>query len=246
MKFKNLILSLIVIVSLSSCVFVEEINVGKEGKGNYSFKVDMGEMLKAMEGMNKKDSLSKPEVLDSIIYFKDILLEQKDSIAKLPKEDQIALKTLGKFKLHMQVDETIGKMIMDFNTDFDNISELKDMQTKIAKAQALQEKKKGKNKEFPSNADITYTYKNKVFKRSVAPKNFTPEQQKQYDESLKQASMFLGGSLYKVIYHFDRDIKDVSFEGAKISDDRKTVIIEVPMDSLTKNPKLLDLEIKLD
>lgn len=244
MKIKSLILSLVLIVTLSSCVFVEEIHVDDNGKGNYSFKMDMGEMMSALGGMKSKDSISEPEVTDTIIYFKDILLEKKDSIAKLSKKEQEAFKSLSKFKMHMQIDEAANKMIMDINTDFNSLSDLRDVQKNIARAQALQDKK-GDKGEIPSNANITYTLKNKTFKRSVALKKFTEEEQTDYDEAMKKASMFLEGSLYKIIYHFESDVKKVSFEGAQISEDKKTVTIEVSMDSLTKNPKILDFEIKL-
>ncbi|PHR68696.1 MAG: hypothetical protein COA67_12570 [Lutibacter sp.] len=244
MKIKNLILSLALIVTLSSCVFVEEIHIDDNGKGNYSFKMDMGEMMSSLSGISPKDSLSTPEITDTIIYFKDILLEKKDSISKLSKEEQEAFESLSNFKMHMQVDETEGKMIMDINTDFNNISDLRDVQKRISKAQSIQSKD-GDKGEMPSNADITYTLKNKTFKRSVALKKFTKEDQEEYDIAMEKASMFLEGSLYKVIYHFESDVKKVSFEGAQISEDKKTVTIEVSMDSLTKNPKMLDFEIKL-
>ncbi|MCF6279589.1 MAG: hypothetical protein L3J14_04495 [Flavobacteriaceae bacterium] len=245
MNIKNLVLSLILIVTLSSCVFVEEIYVDDNGKGNYSFKIDMGEMMSAMGGIKPKDSLSKPEVTDTIIYFKDILLEKKDSISKLSKEEQKAFESLGEFKMHMQVDEAEGKMIIDINTDFNNLFDLRDVQKNIEKVQALQDKK-GDKGQIPSNADITYSFKNKTFKRSVALKKFTEDEQADYDEAMGKASMFLEGSLYKIIYHFESDIKEVSYKGAQISDDKKTVTIEVLMDSLTKNPKMLDFEIKLE
>ena len=244
MKIKNLILSLVVIVTLSSCVFVEEIHVDDNGKGNYSFKMDMGEMMSSLSEMSPKDSLSQPEVTDTIVYFKDILLEKKDSISKLSKEEQEAFESLGKFKMHMQIDEAEGKMIMDISTDFNSLSDLRNVQKNIAKAQVLQDKK-GDKGEMPSNADITYTLKNKTFRRSVALKKFTEDEQANYDQAMEKASMFLEGSLYKVIYHFESDVKKVSFEGAQISDDKKTVTIEVLMDSLTKNPQMLDFEIKL-
>ena len=244
MKLKNYLFLIGLLISLVSCVFTEEINITNDGGGSYSFKMDMGQMMKEMSGMSPKDSLKKPKVLDSIIHFKDILEKNKDSIAKLPKSEQLALEAIKDINLHMQVDEEKGKMLMDFNLAFDNVSELKNMQEKIAKAQLLSDKK-GKDKGMPSKADVNYIFNGKTFQRKVVLKELSEEKMKELEESLKQAGAFLEGSTYRVVYHFEKNIKSVSFKGAQISDDKKTMTIEIPMDSLAKNPMLLNFEVKL-
>ncbi len=238
MKIKNLFLFISATFLLTSCMFTEEIYINNNGSGTYSFKVDMGEMMKSMGGMSPKDSLKESKVLDTIIFFKDILEEKKDSIAKLSKEDREIMEAIKDMKLHMQVDEEKGKMLLDFNSDFNDISELKNMEQKIAKAQSLKEKK---DKSAPTQADVSYLFNGKTFRRKVTPKDLSEEEL----TKIKEASSFLEGGLYKIIYHFEKKIQGVSFKGAQISDDKKTVTIEVPMDSIIKNPKLLDFEVKL-
>jgi len=238
MKFKNLFLFISITFLLTSCMFTEEIYINNNGSGTYSFKVDMSEMIKSMGDMSPKDSLKESKVLDTIIFFKDILEEKKDSIAKLSKEDKEIIETLKDMKLHMQVDEEKGKMLLDFNLDFSDISELKNMEQKIVKAQSLKEKK---DKSAPTQADVSYLFNGKIFRRKVIPKDLSEEEL----TKIREASSFLEGGLYKIIYHFEKKIKSVSFKGAQISDDKKTVTIEVPMDSIIKNPKLLDFEVKL-
>ncbi len=244
MKLKTLLLFISTTLLLTSCMFTEEIHVKNDGSGNYSFKVDMSEMIKSMGEMSPKDSLKESKVLDTIVLFKDLLEENKDSIANLDKEDKEILEALEDLKLHMQVDEEKGKMLLDFKLDFEDISELKNMEQKIAKAQALSEKKK-EDKGMPSKADVTYTFDGKTFTREVTLKDLSEEKLKEVDESIKQSSSFLEGSVYRLVYHFEKEIKNVSFKGAIISDDKKTMTIEMPMDSIINNPKLLDFEVKL-
>lgn len=244
MKFKSFLLFIILIISLTSCMFTEEISINNNGSGTYSFKMDMGKMMESLSGMSPSDSLKSPEVLDTIVLFRDLLEENKDSIANLNKEDKEIIEALKDLKLHMQVDEEKGKMLMDFKLDFKDISELKNMEQKIAKAQALNEQKKD-DKSMPSKADVTYKFDGKTFIREVTLKDLSEDKLKEVDESIKQSSTFLEGSVYRLVYHFEKEIKNVSFKGATISDDKKTMTIEMPMDSIIKNPKLLNFKVKL-
>ena len=244
MKFKTLLLFIGFLTSLTSCMFTEELSIHDNGSGTYAFKMDMSQMMESMKDMSNRDSLKDPEVLDTIVLFKNILEEKKDSISQLTKDEQILLEGLEDLKLHMQVDEKNGKMLMDFVLDFKGISELKDMQNKIAKAQALSDGKEQDNS-LKSKADVEYTFDGKTFRRSVIMKDLSEEKLLEVEQSIKQSSSFLEGSMYRVIYHFESEIDNVSFNGAFISDDQKTLTIEVPLDSVMKNPKWLDFEVKL-
>jgi len=221
-------------------MFTEEIYIKKNGSGNYAFKIDMSEMLNSMGGETTKDSLQKPKVLDTIIFFKDIILKSKDSIAKLSKEDQQLINELEDLKLHMLVNEEKKQMLLDFNLDFKSLAELKNIQEKINKAQALNDKKSNPEKDMTFNADVTYTLDKNVFSRNVQLKNLSTEELKKHTKS----TSMLDGT-YRLIYHFEKDIKNVSYKYAQISADKKTLTIEVPMDSLVKNPKLLEFKVKL-
>ncbi len=244
MKFKTLLLFIGFLTSLTSCMFTEELSIHDNGSGTYAFKMDMSQMMESMKDMSNRDSLKDPEVLDTIVLFKNILEEKKDSISQLTKDEQILLEGLEDLKLHMQIDEKNGKMLMDFVLDFKDISELKDMQNKIAKAQALSDGKEQDNS-LKSKADVEYTFDGKTFRRSVIMKDLSEEKLLEVEQSIKQSSSFLEGSMYRVIYHFESEIDNVSFNGAFISDDQKTLTIEVPLDSVMKNPKWLDFEVKL-
>lgn len=233
----------ILALALTSCQFTEEITIHKNGNGSYKLNVDMGGMMTGMNEMSKNDSIKKdPEKIDSIIYVKDILEANKDSIAKLSEADKAMINATKDMKMHIKVDEEKGIMLMDFMLDFKKISEIDDIKQKLEKANQLQENK-GKEEVAIENHEIHYSYNKKKFKRSVVMKELSPEEQEQFEATQKQSSMFLSGSNYKLIYNFPKKIKKVSYKDAQFSNNRKSLIIEVDMDSLTKNPQLLDFEV---
>ena len=244
MNIKKTLILLVSSIILISCVFTEEIHVKNDGSGSYAFKMDMGQMMESMKGMSEKDSLKEPEVLDTIILFKDLLSKNKDSIAKLDANEKEMIKALEDFTMRMQVDEDKGKMMMTFGLDFKNIEDLKNMEEKIAKAQSLSDKKKS-NDAMPSNSNTEYSFKGNTFKRIVTLKDLSKEKSNEFDKMMKESGSFMDGSIYKIVYHFESAIQHVSFKGAKISDDKKTMTIEMPMDTILKNPKLLNFEVKL-
>ena len=243
MKFKNTLVLLTLSVVLYSCMFTEELYVKNDGSGNYSFKMDMSEMMESMKGMSEKDSINPPKVIDTLILFNDIIAENKDSIAKLNENEQATIHSLKDLTLRMQVDEEKGKMLMDFSKDFQAISELQNMEEKIAKAQSLSDGKSD-DRGVQSKSNTNYSFKGNTFKRMVTLKDLTNEELEQFNKSTKQTSSFMDGSIYKLIYHFEKDIKKVSIKNAIISNDRRTLTIEIPMDTLVNNPKLLDFKVK--
>lgn len=245
MNIKNLLL-LFITALLTSCVFTEELHIKKDGSGSYAFKMDMSKMMEAMNDMGKKnDSVKKePEKIDSIMYFKDILNEKKDSIAKLSTEEQEVLKSLEELKIHLKMDEEKKQMNMDFLFDFKNLNELKNMNDKVQKAQAMSDKKNQQDK-FQSNTNVEYSLVNNTFTRKVTLKDSSKEKLEEYEKNMKQASSMFDETLYRIVYHFENKIKSVSIKEAKISDDKKTLTIEMPMDTIMKNPFLLNFNVKL-
>ena len=244
MKYLNYILTAIIAIAIASCQFTEEITINKDGSGEFKFSMDMSQMISMSKNMGtNNDSIEKEyEVIDSTFFMKNLLEEHKDSLKNLSKEELRSLEAIKDLKMHMLIDEKKGKMMIDFIQDFDDISEIENMQNKINKAQELQ-KGKMKEGEDVQDHDITYSYKRKSFKRIVKMRTLSEEDQAKADEQIESFGSFLSGSEYKLIYHFPKKIKEISYKGAQFSEDRKTVTIVVDMDSLTKNPRLLDFDI---
>lgn len=249
MKIKNLLILCISVITLSSCAFTEEIHVKNDGSGSYNFKMDLGQMMAAMGDMGtKNDSIKKkkPEKQDTIIQFKDVLEEMKDSIKTLSSDERAMLESLRDLKMRIKMDEEKKEMNMDFIYDFKNLSDLKNMSERIEKAQALGDKKKQQQSDaFKSNSDVSYSFKNKTFKRNVTLKKQTDAEKESYNKYLEQSAAMFEGSTYKIVYHFESKVKSVSIDEAKISADGKTVTLEMPFDKVMKDPLLLNFEVKL-
>ena len=243
-KITNLIFIFITTVTLTSCQFTERLDIKENGSGVYSLEMDMSAMMGAMKQMGDSTKTDEDlKVMDTVIRFKDILEEKKDSIAKLSKEEQASLKALEDLKIHMMVDEKKGKMVSDFIFEFNSINELGNIQEKITKAQSV---KDGKEKDAPStDTEVKYSYNGKKFTRKVIKKKMTAEEKEAYKKSMEQSASFLDGSSYKLIYHFPKAIKSTTYKGATFSDDRKTMYIQTDMKNITENPKLLEFEVIL-
>ncbi|MCD6544077.1 MAG: hypothetical protein J7K34_06170 [Flavobacteriaceae bacterium] len=243
-KIKNLIVILISVITLTSCQFTERIHINENGSGVYSLEMDMSAMMGAMKQMG--DSLKTNEdtkVIDTVILFKDILAEKKDSISKLSKEEQESLKAIENLKIHMVVDEKNNKMISDFIFEFNSISELANIQERISKAQSV---KDGKENDAPAtDTEVKYSYNGKKFTRKVIKKKLSAAEKEAYKKSMEQSASFLDGSSYKLEYTFPKAIKSTTYKGATFSDNRKTMYIQADMKTITENPKLLEFEVIL-
>lgn len=225
---KNLyyLLVLLSTISITSCQFTEEITLKKNGSGQYKLNLDMSAMMGAISEMGQNDSIKKEkEKIDSTFFIKDIIEQNKDSIAQLPEEQRKLIEALKDLKMHIHLDEEKGEMQYDFIVDFKDLSELDNIKRKVEKAQKLQDNK-GDAKESIENHDVFYSYTKKHFRRQVVMKELTEEEQEAYEAKMEESKMFLGGSVYKLIYHFPKKIKKVNYKEAQFSSDHKTLTIE--------------------
>ncbi|RUA23508.1 MAG: hypothetical protein DSY76_09430 [Bacteroidetes bacterium] len=232
----------------------EEVTFDKNGSGTYSLNVDMGQMMSMMKGMDKgkeNDSLKvdkKPEKKDTIISVADILEKNKDSLKNLSKEEKEALYALKDAKIHIDLDEAKGKMLMQYIIPFNNVNDLSNVNDKLKKLNSLNKKKKNNiddlEKSMP-DAKVQYTFNKHKFRRIVTPAAKPKEKDSVKKDDAKMQQM-LGMFKYKLVYHFPYRIKSVSYKDALLTADGKTLIIDMPMDKLVENPKLLDFEVKFE
>jgi len=252
---KKLVLLFIGLILMTSCQMTEEVTFDRNGSGTYSLNVDMGQMMSMMKGMEKgkdKDSLKvdkKPEKKDTIILVSDILEKNKDSLKNLSKEEKEALYALKDAKIHIAMDEAKDKMLMQYIIPFKNVNDLSNINKKLKKLNSLNKNKRKNNiddleKSMPE-AKVQYTFNKHKFRRIVmpAPKSKEKDSVKKDDDKMQQ---MLGMFKYKLVYHFPYKIKSVSYKDALLTADGKTLIIEMPMDKLVENPKLLDFEVKFE
>ena len=250
---KKILLLVIGITLFTSCEIQEEITFNKDGSGEYQMLIDMSGMLAISKNSKKqkKDSLSpekKPVVQDSIYKFSDILKEKKDSIARLPEKEQKILNELKDVIVKIHMDETKNEMTMAYVYPFQKTSDLKNILERLEKISTYPKEKNQMDdflSEIPRTA-VEYKFSKRKFHRKVKvlkteKKNNEKENtENQTGKMDKIFTMFR----YKLIYHFPKKIKSVSYKDALLSADGKTLIIELPFDKVTENPELLDFEVK--
>lgn len=251
MKKLTLAILGICLVLFSSCQFTENIYINPDGSGTMTFTMDASELMQMAGDKIKEESGEK--VMDSTIVFKDFFEQKKDSIATLSQGEQTKLRALEDFKMHMVMNSETKKMVFDLSTEFKDAGKLQDMFKAMNSMSNLGGKggvdKKDASNPFASigndgSTEVNYSYNNKVFKR--IGKITDKEQHQQSMDSLNSMAMMLGGSNYKLNYHFPRPVASVSNENAMLSQDRKTVTLEVGFMESLRDPELLNIEVTLE
>lgn len=241
-KLSFLFLSISVL--LTSCQFSENIYINDDGSGKMSLVFDGSELMK----MGSDSTKTSEKAIDSIIVFKEMLEEKKDSIAQLSKEEQESLKSLENFTMHMKIDPENQQMKFDMFTDFKNVDELQDAMAAMSKANSLGKKEEEDNP-FSSFGNSTATEMDYSFKKGIFKRKATivdKELHQQVIDSIGEAEMMFASSSYVLNYHFPRPIKSVSNENALFSADKKSFKLEISFLEYIKNPEVLNLEVELE
>lgn len=244
MRYIKHLLVLLTAITLTSCNFTENIYINEDGSGKFSIEMDGSQLMSMMP----EDSLKTQKAMDSTYSFKQILEEKKDSISKLPKEQQERLKKLENFNIRTVMNPEKKEFLFSMNTDFKNVSDLQDAMSTMSTVQGAS--KAGKDM-MPgggfgdNNSELKYFYDGKKFTRkaTVLKKDILEVE----EDSMKQAmNMFYESSTYTVKYHFPKKVKKVSVESAMYSEDRKTITIEFPFSDYMKEPEKLNFEVEFE
>lgn len=244
MKLLKTFTAVLITVFFVACNFTEEIYFNENGSGKMSISFDGGEMLQMLP---ETDSTKLEKAIDSTLVFRDLLIEKKDSIAKLPLEEQEKLKRLEPFKLHMNVDPDKGIMNFDMFTEFNKVSEVNDAFNSFQNASSIGPIAGGNA--MPGGAPeeatkVNYTFKKNKFKRETVILDQTLFERS--IDSLAGAEMFLSSSTYTFKYHFPRRVKSTNIEEATFSMDGKTMVHEVNFLEMMKDPESVVIEVELE
>ena len=247
-KIQLLIQAFFIAILLIGCQFSEELHITEDGSGKISFNFDGSEF---MQISGDKITEGREEIIDSTMVFKDFLEEKKDSISKLPIEQQEKLKKLESFSMHMLMNPQSKEMKFDLYSDFKEIEELGDIFSNFKTASAIGNKNTASPASDPLSVSneqeptkVIYSYKENKFKRIT--EILDEEKLKMSVDSLEQMKMFLASSKYKINYHFSKKIKKISSDNALFSQDRKSFILEVGFLEFMEDPRVLDVEVELE
>jgi hypothetical protein len=270
MKLFKILLGLTCIFNLSSCTITEKMIVNDNGSGKFSYDIDGTKMMSMMGGAfageeksgkrkNKKEKPSKN--IDSTFTFKEMFASKQDSISKLPAEEQLKIKKMERFSVHMVINEETGIMNYSMFTDFNSVAELQDVMSPVESMKSLSPTGQAGGMGMAPNAiedksSMKFAYDGKTFKKTVSktetkkeeePKKEISEESEALSEELKlkqSMEMFYQQSSFKVVYQFPKPVKKISVENALFSDDRKTITVEYPLKDYMESPDKLNFDIE--
>ena len=243
---KKIVFLLSISLALVSCQFSETMVINEDGSGRMALSVDLSEMMAFGGEMSQDSSFVKQ---DTIIAFRDILEEKKDSISKLPMAEQERLKAMSKYNLKIDTDPEINKMVVDMFVDFTSVSEANELMKGFEQtAEFIPGMKNDPDAEEsdpqPEILGVEYSFKKGIFKRDAYIKD--KERHKAQVDSMQQAEAFMSGMNYTLKYTFPKRIKKTSTADAKVSADGRTVTLERSFVDYFKNPDMLDLTVELE
>lgn len=236
------------LVLFASCTLTEQVFLNEDGTGTYRLGYDGSGMMAMMDDMGTSDSTQSEaeQDVDSVLVFRDLIEQYKDSIAQLDPEEQKKLEALRPYKMHIVMSEAEKKMLFTLEREFGDLGELsgsfKDFQTAMSMNDTTQA-----DSPFGSlgqYSEVEFGLKKNRFTRTATLPDST---QLQLSESeLQSMDMMFDATTYKIEYHFPRKVKSTTLEGALFSADGKTMTYELSMKDIMKNPEALNFEVELE
>jgi len=264
---KKLLLLFVAIITMTGCQLTEEVTFNEDGSGTYNFVIDMSAMLSMKGESNKTDEngeVRKLEKKDSIIAMKDLLEKYKDSLKNLSPEEKAFMERMKNATMRMQVDEEAGQMIMTYSLPFNSVEDLGNISEDFREIDKLKKEESGKTGKSPmdemfagmKNTKVSYEFSRHKFSRKmtiIKEKEAVQEKKdnennessdKEDDEKIdKDMAEMMKMFTYKIVYHFPRKIKSVTYKDAMLGTDGKTLIIETTLDKMDKDPGLLQFDV---
>ena len=247
---KRFIFLLLAIFCFAGCYEVtEEITINENGSGNFTTKMDMGQMLEMIQSMAGEEELAKEgldKVIDTTIFMKSLL----DSAKDVTPEQKELLKD-GKLNLQMNMKEKLFKAQMNIpfkgydklqllmsgeGNSMSGLSQLfKGVFDKGEEKPALDAPKEPGLEDMNSIFDV-------VIKDGLISKKVNLEKHKALVEKPEIAQlqqMASGGMeiLYTTIIKLPRPAKKTENSLIKLSDDKKTVTLKYNLLDIIDSPE---------
>ena len=258
---KKIAVFLLVLISIVSCTIKEKMVINENGSGTFSYGFDMAALLKM--GGPKSDSTKVSKNVDTVFTFKEMFAKMSDSIGKLSMVEKEQLKLLEDFKINLKVNEE--KQLFEYNMAFDfaSLDSLKNMVSPLKSAEvlSLSDKRLGgkvsKKSEDENDFRTSFAYDGASFEKKVLDKNnkeiknagSTSKNKKKSakkeadDEFSKKMQDMFKECKYSLEYHFPKKIKSISLKDAKISEDKKSFVVEIPIENLKENSDQLGFKV---
>jgi len=211
----------ILLFSLSACIeIIDDLTINEDGSGTFKYTVNL--------------SSSKIKV-NSILALDSLDGNKVPSLMEIKKK-------LSELTLSLKEKEGISNVV--FSADYDNFifKMTCDFRSLTVLQNAVKELaiKENKGKDIPELQKEWLTFENDTLIRSIPKITMIKANKinKRDSELLKEGN-------YTSITRFSKEVEDFNNESAKLSKNKKAIMIRTNAYSLTRNPQLLDNLISL-
>lgn len=249
---KKILLCLLVVLAVSSCTMKEKMVLNEDGSGSFLYGFDFSGIFKM--GFKSSDSTKINKVVDTVFTFKEVFAKAKDSIAKLPEAEKQKLKILENFKVSVKANDAEKQLKFDMEYNFPSIDSLANMVSPLESLEAMPRIGPGKQlgslstvvpEQQNKKTHFSYSYNGKVFEKKFlipgdAKKSVKKKKREKAsdDDFSKKMNEVLKECKYSIEYHFPKRIKTVSLKNVIIAKDRKSFILDTPIEDFPEDEDL--------
>ncbi len=205
---------------VSGCFEVtEEITLKKNGSGTYQMMVDLGDALSLINLMGQEgpDNLQMDQTLDQGMQEQIQNLSEIEGISNISSSREE------------------GKILLSYA--FDDIAALNEA---TANSNSLMQEFGNTNQDTGN-----YDWSKKLFSRTGVGDLIPQSGSDEFAQGLDMAKMFMKDAQMTTVYHLPRKVKNMTNTDAQLSDDKRTVTLEVSFLDLMEGKSDLGNEIRM-
>jgi hypothetical protein len=249
MKILKFILPLSLAFCFTGCLDIDEnIEVKKDGSGDLTMNMDMSQMVEMLQTYMGKDELAKKgmDKMDTTIQMKDVV----DTLSTLSPEKKALLRP-GSVSVKLNMDEKVFKTRMEFPFSSQaNLQKLYGAMSdgSLATTQLFKGLGPGGQDGGPAgggaspdinqfNGIYDFTSQDGLMSKKLNPAKWKALQDNPQLAQMKEAGKMGVEILYTTTIHLPRPVKKVDNLLAKLSEDKKTVIIKYNLIDVFDHPE---------
>jgi hypothetical protein len=254
MKWIKFLLPAVFLFLLAGCFDIdEEIDVNKNGSGEWEMKIDMSQLVDIMQAYMSKEDLEKQfpqKKMDTVMLMKDLV-----DTAKNITPDKKALMRDGKVHIQVDMDQKILKTDMKF--PFKNLSDLQQLRLAVGNnssgAGQLLKGFSGNNDSGDSSQGPDLSMFSSLYNFKITDGTISNKLNKQKWEEVQKNPQFSqikeAGNTgieipYSLTIKLPRPVKKIDNPIAKLSEDKKTITIKYNMMETYANPERFEYNIE--
>jgi hypothetical protein len=248
MKILKFILPLAVVFCFAGCLDINEnVDVKKDGSGQLTMDMDMSQMIEMLQNYMGKEELAKKgmQKMDTTIYMKDIV----DTLSSLSAEKKSLLRP-GKVHIKLDMDAKVFTTHMQFPfTSQENLQKLYIVMSDGSLGNAklfggLGGDQGGSPDINQFNGIYDFTSKDGLMAKKVNMEKWKALKDDPQMAQVKQAAQMGMEINYTTTIVLPRAIKNVDNPLAKLSEDKKTVVMKFNLIDVFDHPEQFNYRIE--